>query len=194
MQVNDRILMAPFPPNYKKKSGGRDDCERGDEVRLEPVIALPFIENDLKTTQTHSHQTKADVVNLRLTQLAALEVWRILDKARSQKQRQNPDRDINEENPSPGVVVGDPAAERWTDGRSHNHRDAIHGEGHASLRGWKSISEDGLLAWLQASTAGSLQNAEDDEGRQVWRKSAQERTHGEKENATHVEALAAHDR
>src|SRR5258708_33011750 len=132
-------------------------------MRFEPVIALSFVEDHLQRSEAERDQTEPDVVDLRFAQLTALEVWRILNEPRCQQERKNADGDINEENPAPAEVVGDPTPERGTNGRSHNHGHAIDGKCHAALGGRKGISEDGLLARLQAAAARTLKNAEDDQ-------------------------------
>ena len=144
-------------------------------MRFEPVIALALVEDDLQSPQAQRHKAQADVVDFGFAQLAALEIRRVLNEPRGEQERKDADRNIDEENPAPGEVVGDPSAERWTDGGSGDHRDAVNGKGHAALCGSKSIGEDGLLAGLQAASASALQDAADDERGQVRRQSAQER-------------------
>ena len=51
-----------------------DHREHDDEIRLQPVIALAFIENNLQSAETKRHQAQADVVDLEFVDLAALEI------------------------------------------------------------------------------------------------------------------------
>src|SRR5208282_3784696 len=102
--------------------------------------------------------------------------------------------DIDEENPAPGEVVGDPAAERRTDGWRHHHCDAINGKRHAALGGRERVGEYRLFARLQASTSHALQNAKENQHAEVGGKPAEERADSKKRHATHVEALASDDR
>src|SRR5207245_10688690 len=88
-------------------------------------------------------------------------VWRIADQNRSYQQRNDSIRNVDEEKPAPAIVVSDPPAQRWPDGRRHHHRNAVHGQAHAALVGWKGIHEDGLLAGLQATAASALQNSKE---------------------------------
>src|ERR1019366_2228432 len=97
---------------------------------------------------------------------------------RGKQQGNNPDRNVDKKNPAPGEVVGDPSAERGTDGRRGDYGEAVDREGPAALGGRKGIGEDGLLAGLQPASAGALQHAANDERGQVRRQSAHERADG----------------
>jgi predicted transcriptional regulator len=103
------------------------------------------------------------------------------------------DGDVDEEDPAPGVVVGDPAAERGADGGREDDRHAIDGEGLAALVRRESVGEDGLLAGLQAAAAGSLEHAEEDEERERGREAAEHGADAEQRDADHVEALATEE-
>ena len=100
---------------------------------------------------------------------------RIFHQAVRQEERQHADRQIDEEDPVPVVVVGDPAAERGADGGRHHDGHAVHREGHAAFFRRKRIGQDGLFGRLQTSAAGALQDAGDDEHRQAGRDAAQKR-------------------
>ncbi len=160
----------------KINEAAADHGKNHDEVRFEPVVALAFVEDDLQRSQAERDKAEADVVDLGFAQLAAVEIWRILNQPRGEQDRKNADRNVDEENPAPGEIVGDPSAERRTDGRRRDHGDAIDGECHAALGGRKSVGQNGLLAGLQAAAARALQNAADDQRREIRRQSAQERT------------------
>ncbi len=66
------------------------------------------------------------------------------------------DRDIDEENPAPGEVIGDPSAKSGPDCGSGDYGDAVNREGHAALGGRKSIGEYGLFAGLQSASTHAL--------------------------------------
>src|ERR1700690_4651658 len=111
MQVDDRILVPPFPEDDKDQRRSRDHSQPHDEMRFEPVFALTFVENYLQGSEAERDETEAGVVNAGFAQLPAFEVWRILNEPRRQQERKDADGDINEENPAPREVVGDPTAE-----------------------------------------------------------------------------------
>src|SRR4029077_5703867 len=119
---------------------------------------------------------------------------RVLDQTRGQQQRQDPDRNVDEENPAPGVVVGNPPAEGGSNRGPHHHRNSVYGKSHSTFGGREGIRENGLLTRLQTAAADSLQNPENNEGGKVGRKTAQKGTHGEQGDAAHIKALAAHNR
>src|ERR1700688_1898669 len=186
--------MTPFPKYDKDERGGCDHRQYHNEIGFEPVVALTFIQYHLQRAEPESNETQTDVINVSLTQLAALEVRRILNKPLRQQKRNDADRNVDEENPAPTEVVRDPTSKRGTDRRSHHHRDAINSKCHAALGGSEGVGKDGLLARLQASSAGTLKNAEDDKHRKIEREAAEGGTDGEERHAAHVETLTAHNR
>ena len=194
VQVDNGVLVAPFPPHHKQQRRRRDHKEPSNKVGLEPVIALALVQHHLQASQPQGNKAQADVIDPGLAEFAAVQIRGVLDEAGSQQQRHDAYRDIDEENPAPGEIVGDPASQRRTDGRRHDHGDPIDGERHSSLGGQKCIGQDRLLAGLQAASSHALQNPENDQPLQIGSQSAQKRTQGKQEHASHVELFAAHDR
>src|ERR1700694_3157053 len=97
MQVYDGVFVVPLPEDDEDQRHGGDHGQRQNEMRLEPVIALSFVENNLQRSEAERDQAETDVVDLRFAQLAALEIRRILNAPCRQQERKNPDRDIDEE-------------------------------------------------------------------------------------------------
>ena len=193
VQVDDRIFLPPLPVDQKQQRAGCDHRQHHDKVRLEPVVALSFIQDNLQRAQTQGHQTQANVVDLGFRKLLALHLRRVVNETRGQCQRKNSDGNIQQKNPAPGEIVGNPAAESGTNrGRQHD-RKAVHGEGHAAFGGCKSVRQNGLLAGLQTAASGALQDAEENQHAKIRRQSAEERTDGEDGDAAHVETLASDD-
>src|SRR5512141_518077 len=112
MEFDDGIFVVPLPEDDKDQGHGGDDGQSQDKVRLEPVFALSFVEDHLQGSEAERDQAESDVVDFGFTQLAALEIGRILNKSLRQQEGKNANRDIDEENPAPAEVVGDPASER----------------------------------------------------------------------------------
>ena len=109
-----------------------------------------------------------------------------------QEQRQNADRQIDVEDPAPGVVVRDPAAQRRADGRRQHRGDAVKREGHAAFLRRESIGQNGLRHRLQSAAARALHHAEENQHRRgSGADAAKQRTDREQEDAEHEEALAA---
>ena len=64
-------------------------------------------------------------------------------------------------------VVGDAAAQRRADGRREHDRHAVDGERHAALLRREGVGQDRLLAGRSPPPPSSLQDAEEDQQRQV---------------------------
>src|ERR1700731_3141089 len=106
MQIDDGVLVPPLPDNNEDQGSRCDQRKHNDEAGFEPIVALTLVEDNLKRSQPQRYKTEADVVDFRFAKFAALEVGRILDEPRGEQQRNDADRDIDEENPAPGKVVG----------------------------------------------------------------------------------------
>jgi hypothetical protein len=76
-----------------------------------------------------------------------------------EQERDNTDGDVDEEDPVPAVVIGDPSAKRGPNRRRHDHGHPIDCESHIALCGRKDVGEDGLLAWSKSATAKPLHDA-----------------------------------
>src|SRR5580698_6525211 len=87
-------------------------------MRSEPVILLSLVENDLQGTHAQGQKGKSDVVEAGEPSLKTGYVWWIFDQLIDEQECHNANRNIDVENPTPGVVIRDPASERWTNGRS----------------------------------------------------------------------------
>ena len=127
--------------------GGGDDGEDDDEVRFKPVVALALVEDDLQSAQAKRNEAETDVIDFGFAELAALEIGRVLNKPRGQQQGNDADGNVDEKNPAPGEVVGDPSAERGADRGSGDHGDAVNGKGHAALGGRERCRRGWLARW-----------------------------------------------
>ena len=63
MQIYDGIFMPPLPDGHEHKRRYADQCQSDDEIRLEPVIALAFIEHNLQSAEAERDQAQADIVD-----------------------------------------------------------------------------------------------------------------------------------
>ena len=185
--------MPPLPYDGENERRRRDHAQHHDELRFKPVVTLSLVEDDLKRTQPDRDQPQAHVVNASLAPLAAAEFGRVLNQTRRQQQGENPHRDVNEENPTPAEIVGDPSAQRWTDGRSHHHRSAVNRKGHTPFCGSERVGKNRLFAGLETASPRTLHDPEDDEHGQVGSESAESRTDRKQRNASHIEPLASNE-
>lgn len=91
----------------------------------------------------------------------------------------------------PGIGIGDPAAQGRADHGGDHHGHTVDGERLATLLRREGVRQDRLLAGRHATTAETLQDAEQDQRLQIPGKPAEQRSDREGRNADHVEALAA---
>ena len=116
----------------------------------------------MQAAEAQTNQTQANVIDAEaFAELDAFHIRGIGDQKIRQAQREDADGNVDVENPAPGKIVGDPAAERGPDGGCDDYGHAVNGESHATFGRLESIGEDRLLARLQAAAGGSLQDAEE---------------------------------
>src|ERR1700682_2068548 len=101
--------MSPLPDDDEDQGRGGDQREDHDEVRFEPILALSLVEDNLQGSQAKSNETESDIVDGGFAELAASEKGWILNEPRSEQKRDDADRDVDEKNPAPGKVVGNPS-------------------------------------------------------------------------------------
>ena len=186
-------------PDHQRDQAERRRAGKGDDhVRAEPVVALAFVEHEFERAEPDRDQREADVVDAQslAEQLPPLlfGAGGLVDQRADQKQRDQSHRHVDQEDPVPGIVVGDPAAERRPDHRRDHDRDAVDRKGLAALFGRKRVGEDRLLAGRHAAAAEALQDAEQHQRLQIPGEAAQQRGEREGRDADHVEALAADHR
>ena len=155
----------------------------------EPVVLLALVENDLQAAGPHHEQAEADVVEG--AHLGVLDVRRIVDEAADHDDRKNADGNVDVERVAPTPRIGEPAAERGAEHRSHHDAKTVGGHGHGALLDGKTFQQDGLRERLQCAAARALQNARHQNDGQRRRRSAEERRDGEENDARQQEALAA---
>ena len=185
------VFVKPFPDDQGNEADAGNDGKRKNEMRPEPVVLLPLVEHHLQRAHAEGEQSHADIVDLYPRARRALHPGRVFDQAKNQKQRQDAHRQVDEENPAPGIVVRDPAAQGGPDRRRDDGGDAIEREGHAALPRRKSVRQDGLRHGLQSAPARALQHAKQNNRPEAGRNPAQQRTHGEDHQTHHEESLAA---
>src|SRR5258708_19012810 len=190
----NRVRMPPLPHNRKQQRRHRHRKEHHDKITLEPVQSLPAIQHHLQARKRDRHRHDSPHVNLQPPILPrrfhfARKLRRILQQPAGQNQRNNPNRNIDEENPPPAPVVRDPSAQRRPNRRRRHNRHAVQRERRCPLRRRERVHQNRLLHGRQSSAAYSLQNAEKDQHPQARRKSAKQRTDRKQRHANHVVTL-----
>ena len=113
-------------------------------MRREPIVLLTSIQHDLQSADAQNQARNSDVVDLYPGLLDAFQISRIFDHAHHEKERQQADWKIDEENPAPGIVVGNPPAESRSNGRRNHSRDAVQCECQTALLRSERVRQDGL--------------------------------------------------
>ena len=118
--VDHWTRMVPFPHREQAERDGRDGEQAEDERGGEAVILLELIEKHLQGAKTKRHQTEPQIVELQALaqQLFAVfdQCFRLTHENRNQHKGDQPDRQVNQENPVPGEVIGEPAADQRAGG------------------------------------------------------------------------------
>ena len=130
----------PLPETHRHQRHYADDRHRHDEVRSEPIVALPLIEHHLQRPQAQRQQSQSDEINPETFAVPLLHVRRIADQQVREQQGNYADGNVDEENPAPIEIVGNPTAQRRTDRRRQHHRHAIHREGHSTFSEAQNVS------------------------------------------------------
>src|SRR5580704_4716948 len=164
-QLDHRIVMAPFPPNRDRNSHKSNSQKGRDEMTFQPVVALTPVQHHLEKGKSDRDQADSHVVNPKTAATPSLFPFfgkfdRIMDQPARQQQRQQSDRNIDEEDPSPREVVGDPSAQRRPDSWGGYNRHAVKRESPADLLLGKGVDQNRLLDGRQAAAANSLEYAE----------------------------------
>ena len=186
------MVDGEFAPEKERKSDDGDDEEGDDEAGAEPVVFLSLVEHDLEGADGDDEQAEAPVVDAFFTLADFGEVGRVFDQAVGEDEGDDADRDIEEEDPTPGIVVDDPAADGGTEDGRGDDGDSIDGEGHAAFLRREGVGEDGLLAGLESAAGCALKDSKEDEHAKSGGDAAEKRCDGEKKDAGHVKALASH--
>jgi hypothetical protein len=189
-EIEDGVIDGEFAPEEEGESDDSSNEEGDDEARAEPVVFLPLVEHDLEGSYGDDEEAESPIVDAFSALADFSEIRRVFDEAIGEDEREDSDGDVEEEDPAPGIVVDDPAADGGAENRRGDDGDSVDGESHGALLRREGVGEDGLLAGLEASTGCTLEDAEEDEHRQAEGKAAEQGGEGEEEDAGHVEALA----
>ena len=103
------------------------------------------------------------------------------------------DRQVDVEDPAPGVAVGDPAAEGRADRRADHHAEAEEAVGEPQLLGREGLDQDRLRGREHGAAAGALDEAEDHQLPEVGGVAAEERGDGEQDQRADEVVAAAED-
>ena len=147
----------------------------------------------MQAAHCEGQEGESEIVEIAYAGEVGLDPRRIVDEACDEHEGKDADGDIDEEDPAPGVVVGDEAAEGGSDGGCEDGDEAVEGKGLAAFLGFKGVGHDGLGHWLHSAAAESLHATADEQDGQRGGRSAEEAGDSEDDNAEQEEVFAAHD-
>ena len=138
MQVDDGVLLPQLPENCRHPAYDRDAECPGDDPAAEPVIDLAAIEEDFECCRAEPDQQDPGGIDLQTAAGARGftldgECGRVLHQAVAQVKGEQADRNIDEEDPAPGVVVRDPSAENGADGGRGDDGDGVKCKGRCAF-------------------------------------------------------------
>ena len=188
-QVQDGILRRQLADEEADEGHARDHREHDDQRGVEPVLALPAVQHELETAEAQHHQDEAGPVHpARLP-----EIRRIEEEGTGHEEAEQPDRQVDVEDPAPRPVVRDVAAQGRPDDRPHHEADAPHRHREAALAEREDLPQDGLGERDDRAAPDPLRDAREDQEGEVRRHARQHRAHREQHAADQEEALAAQD-
>src|SRR5664280_1957856 len=157
------MLDGELAHHEDRKPDDSDDEAGDNEVRTEPILFLSLVEHDLERPNGDDEQAEAPVVNANAALANRGEIRRVFDHAVGEVERQDAHRNVEEEDPTPTVVVHDPATHGGAEHWRHDHCHAINSKSHAAFFRRKGVRENGLLAWLQPAASRALNNAKENQ-------------------------------
>ncbi len=187
VQIDDGVLGVVLVDGEKDEPGQGDHAEPQDERGGEPVLPLALVQDDLEAPDPDGQEGEAHVIH---PDLPGPGVIRVDDEDRRHEDRNDPDGDVDEKDPVPRPVVGDPAPqERPDDGPDHD-ADPEDRHGRPVLMPREALQQDGLRDRLQRAPGESLEDAEEDQCPQAPGGAAEKGAEGEQADGDEQEALA----
>src|SRR6185312_762271 len=122
-QIDSWPVRFHLAPDEQHQANRSDRSEAQDEPGLEPLVALALFQHELQRAQSRDEQSESQEIDL---SLFANEIWRILNEARDEDEIENPDREIDVEDPRPRVIIREPAAERGSERRREHDAESVH--------------------------------------------------------------------
>ena len=186
-EIDHRVGGGELPPDEADPRDSTGDREKDHQPGVEPILALPVLEQVLQRPDTHGEQRDPDVVD----GPGALLVFGIVDVGDDHHRGQNTDRKIHVEDPRPTVIVGEPATQRRTDRRPDHDTQTKECHRHARFTPRERFEEHGLRDGHQRAATHPLDDAPENQLRERGRCSAHEAGDGEDDDGSDEVAFAA---
>lgn len=120
-QVDDRRRGHQLPDYERDQADHRRHAERGDQIRGEPIILLPLVEQNLERADAERQEPQTPAVNFFLR---TSQVRRVADVELDHQESQQANRHVDVEDPAPGRVVRKPTAHHRSDDRRDDNPQA----------------------------------------------------------------------
>ena len=113
-EVQDGIVGHQLADQEARQRAHRDDRHRHDHGRVEPLLALAPVQHELQAPEAHDHQAEAPPVDP-----PGLALKRRVEQAGlGQGEAEDPDGQVDVEDPAPRPLVGQVAADRGPQDRA----------------------------------------------------------------------------
>jgi hypothetical protein len=145
-----------------------------DLARIEPVLQLAAVEQQLQGADPQAQREKSDDV-----ERLAMDAAAVTDEDEEAKRTQQTDRQVDVEHPAPAVFLGQPAAECRPHDRPADRADAEHRHRVPVPLRWVDLQQGGLRQRDEASSSDPLQGAKRHQFAEAGGGAAQRRGDGE---------------
>jgi hypothetical protein len=132
----------------------RDSRFDPDLARIEPVLQLAAVEQQLQGADPQAQREESDNV-----EGLAMDVAAMANEDEDAKRTQQTDRQVDVEHPAPTVFLGQPAAERRPHDRAADRADAEHRHRLSVPLRWVDLQQSGLRQRDEAGSSNTLQGA-----------------------------------
>ena len=186
-EVQDRIARHQLADQEADERHHGDQHHRDDRGRIEPVLALAPVQDELQTAEAGDHQSEAPPVD----PPGFSQIRRVEQERAGHEEAEHADRQVDVEDPAPRPLVGQVAADGGPEDRAEDEADAPHRHGEPALMEREDLPEDRLRERNDRAAAETLEDARDDQRGEVGRRTGQERADHEQRGADEEEPLAA---
>src|SRR5262249_51647629 len=185
-EVEDGLASHELADDEAQEGGGGEHEQGDDEARVEPVLALAAVEEELEAAEAQDHEAETGPVDA----AGLAQVWRIEEEGAGHEEAEEPHGQVDVEDPAPRPGVREVAAQGGSDDGSHHEADPPDGHGETALTEREDLPQDGLGERNDRAAPHALEDARHDQEGQVRRDAGEERAHGEERGADEEEALA----
>src|SRR5579875_2803203 len=183
------LFRAELVPDVGGEEDDEEDGAPDNADVAKPVLFLPLVKDVLHAGDPDAEKAETDAVEL--AGVCVLDLRWVFEHVVLHDQRRDADGDVDVEGPPPGDGVSKVAAERRTDDGGEHDAEGEEAEGHALLRGWESVQEDGLRERLEGAAGSTLDDAGEKNEAERRGDAAEEGSEGKDGHGDHQVLLAA---